>query len=771
MSNSRSGSNTGVRARLSVDSLEERVVPAGVQAAYAVTQDWTSGFQAEVRLTNKGSAAVPFNALSFTLPASISSLWDAKVVSHTGTQYQVSNAGWNTVIPAGGMVTFGFVASGPSTASGFALNGIPLDGTSPPPPALPTVSVADVSVREGNTGTTGAVFAITLSTASTTPITVKYATADGTAKASSDYSSILGTVTFAPGETTKTVSVAVIGDTDVEPDESFTLGLSTPSGATLGRSTATGTIQNDDISSNGDLSFQVLNDWGSGLTGQITIHNSGTSPISNWTLSFDLPGLIGSLWNGKVLSHTGTSYVVAPADWNSTIPAGGTASIGFTTSPGGITATNLVLATNGGPLSPPPPPANRPPVAVNDAVHTDPSTAARVSVLANDTDPDGDPISVTAVGTAAHGTVVRNTDGTITYTPTTGYTGLDTFTYSISDGRGGTASGSVTVTISATTTTPSSWPAHVFAPYVDATLWPTYDFVATARTTGVKYFTLAFITSDSQNLPAWGGYSEYAVSGTEFDLKMQSQIASLRALGGDVVVSFGGASGLELAQKITDVNALTAAYRSVVQAYGLTHIDFDIEGAAVADKASIDRRSQAIANLQTEMAAASKELNVSFTLPVLPTGLTADGLYVLQSAKQFGVHVGVVNVMAMDYGDSAAPNPSGHMGDYAIQAGNSLFTQLTQVFGSTTTEAQRWQMIGVTPMIGVNDVQTEVFDQQEARELLAWAQSKGIGRLSMWSLNRDQQNSAGAIGYVDLNSSSILQSPLEFSNILGVFTG
>jgi len=417
-------------------------------------------------------------------------------------------------------------------------------------------------------------------------------------------------------------------------------------------------------------------------------------------------------------------------------------------------------------------------VAANDAASTVTGRQVQVSVLANDTDSDGDTLTVLAAGPPGHGSVVVNTNGTVTYTPTAGFTGTDAFAYTVSDGRGGNAFGTVTVQVTSPPTPPpvspptsaSTWPAHVFAPYVDATAWPTYDFVATARASGVKYFTLAFITADTGGKAAWGGYPSYEVTGTDFSNQMKSQITALRALGGDVAVSFGGASGQELAQVITNVTDLAAAYRSVIQTYGLTHIDFDIEGAAVADRTSIDRRSQAIAILQAEAQSAGRELNVRFTLPVLPTGLDANGLNVVASAKRHGVRVDVVNIMAMDYGDGAAPNPSGRMGDYAIQAGTSLFNQLGQLYGSSLTDAQRWAMVGVTPMIGLNDVTTEKFDQQEARELEAWAASHNIGLLSMWSLNRDRQNSAGAIGYVDTNSSSLVQSPLEFSAIFNAFT-
>src|SRR5262249_4464561 len=91
---------------------------------------------------------------------------------------------------------------------------------SPPVGDLPSLSLGDVTVAEGNAGTTNAVFTVTLSAPSTVPVTVSYATADGTAKASdSDYVATSGTLTFAPGETCKTITVQVKGDKKKEVDE------------------------------------------------------------------------------------------------------------------------------------------------------------------------------------------------------------------------------------------------------------------------------------------------------------------------------------------------------------------------------------------------------------------------------------------------------------------------------------------------------------------------------------------------------------------------
>jgi hypothetical protein len=658
--------------------LEGREVPAGVVANYAVTQDWGSGFQASLSLVNSQPTAVADWRLEFDLAANITSIWDAQVVSHSGNHYFITGAAWDSNLSGGGTVSFGFVASPGHVASpsNYVLGGVPLGGTTPPP--LPTLSVNNVSVPEGNSGTTAAVFSVTLSAASAVPVTLQYATADGTATAGSDYQAAGGTLTFAPGETSKMVTVQVIGDTVPEPNETFFLNLSNPTGATLAQGQGTGTILDDNTppAGSGDFPFQVTSDWGSGFTGQVNIRNSGSTAVTNWSLELDFPGQITSIWDATVASHAGNHYVVQNAGWNSTIAAGATVSFGFNGSPGNVTAgpTNYVL-------------------------------------------------------------------------------------------HGDTGAGALPVPA------PSAWPAHVFAPYVDMTLYPTYDLVSAAKNEGLRYFTLAFVVADANKLPAWGGYTDYEVNGGAFDTALRSQIAGLRAQGGDVSVSFGGAAGQELAQVITDITALKIAYQSVIDTYGLTHIDFDIEGAAVADHASIDRRSQAIAALQQAAVAAGKELDVSFTLPVLPSGLTADGLYVLQSALRYGVKINTVNVMAMDYGDSAAPAAQGQMGGYAIQAATSLFGQLQGLYGTALTDAQRWRMIGVTPMIGLNDVTTETFTPPDAQQLLAFARQRGLGELAMWSLNRDRQNAAGTLNWVDTTSSSIIQQPFEFSLIFHAFTG
>jgi VCBS repeat-containing protein len=120
--------------------------------------------------------------------------------------------------------------------------------------SVPTLSIANVSVNEGTSGTSNAVFTVSLSAASARSVTVGFHTADGTAN-SSDYVSTSGTLTFNPGDTTKTISVTINGDEVAEADETFTLSLSNPTNAILSSAIGTGTILNDDVA--GSLQFSA----------------------------------------------------------------------------------------------------------------------------------------------------------------------------------------------------------------------------------------------------------------------------------------------------------------------------------------------------------------------------------------------------------------------------------------------------------------------------------------------------------------------------------
>jgi hypothetical protein len=305
---------------------------------------------------------------------------------------------------------------------------------------------------------------------------------------------------------------------------------------------------------------------------------------------------------------------------------------------------------------------------------------------------------------------------------------------------------------------------YVFAPYLDITQYPTPSLPAIKRASGIRAATVAFVTAQgtTQCVPTWGGYATYPATGSK--AFQRTAIAAFRNARGQVAVSFGGEAGAELAATCTTVPALTRAYENVIAAYHPSRIDFDVEGAAVDDPASIARRSQALAAVQKAARAARRSLQISLTLPVLPSGLTADALSVVRSAVRNHVTLHYINLMAMDYGDSAAPDPQGHMAAYAISAARNANRQLHRLYPQLSTNARN-RMIGLTPMIGINDVQTETFTLTDAHTLAAYAASSHLGLLSMWQLERDLQCTTPTTS-AQIACSSVAQTPYEFSRTL-----
>ncbi|HEY3483114.1 MAG TPA: ricin-type beta-trefoil lectin domain protein [Streptomyces sp.] len=275
--------------------------------------------------------------------------------------------------------------------------------------------------------------------------------------------------------------------------------------------------------------------------------------------------------------------------------------------------------------------------------------------------------------------------------------------------------------------------------------------------TGAKYFTLAFVIDGGGCNATFNGDTSIT------DASWTSAINSLRAGGGDVIASFGGASGTEIGISCSSVDALKTQYKRVIDGRHLTRLDFDIEGAPLDNTAANDRRNTALAQLQQEYAAAGKKLDVQYTLPVNPTGLEADSLSLLNNAKSHGLNVTLVNIMTMDYG------PSMDMGQAAISAAQALHSQLGQIW-TTKTSAQLYAMEGNTPMIGVNDSSNEVFSTGNAQSLETFAKNNGIQELSYWALGRDKACASNG-GSAQSGCSGTSQSPFQFASIFNAVTG
>ena len=280
--------------------------------------------------------------------------------------------------------------------------------------------------------------------------------------------------------------------------------------------------------------------------------------------------------------------------------------------------------------------------------------------------------------------------------------------------------------------------------YVDICNYPTPKIMKTFDAIAQKYYTLAFIVADPKIKKAsWGGY--YALD-TYFFL---DQVFDIRKAGGDVIISCGGANGSEIAQVITDETELLKEYQRIVDMYDLRMISFDIEGGSAADKPSIQRRNRVLKKLQQN----NKNLKINYCLPVMPFGLTTDGVYLLEDAKKNNVDINICNIMIMDYNSDTKLD----MGQAGIDAAKNLRKQLDDLKYNNVK-------IGLTPMIGINDTQ-QIFTLENTKQVVKYSQENNIGMLSYWSLIRDHKQTK--VNKNDLsNNSGIIQEDYDFLKIM-----
>jgi chitinase len=313
----------------------------------------------------------------------------------------------------------------------------------------------------------------------------------------------------------------------------------------------------------------------------------------------------------------------------------------------------------------------------------------------------------------------------------------------------------------------------VYSPYVDVTNTPTYPFQLPSSNP-VSSVYLAFVVSDSEEpcTPSWGTY--YTLDGAEQGLDLDARAAQLRSQGGSVMISYGGQANTELAVDCTDPTKLRQAYLEPIQRYHAKAIDLDIEGANLADTEANARRATAIAAVQKERAAEKKPLQVWMTLPVSSHGLTAEGIAAVEAMLKAKVELAGVNAMTMDFGpgEGAEKDLLGTI-ESALDATQVQVQSLWRAAGLPSSAGDAWGHVGVTPMLGVNDVTTERFTTKDARDLAEFVNKRGIPRVSAWSLNRDSQcgGAFAKVGELSDTCSGVVQKPLEFTHIFGQLRG
>lgn len=309
-------------------------------------------------------------------------------------------------------------------------------------------------------------------------------------------------------------------------------------------------------------------------------------------------------------------------------------------------------------------------------------------------------------------------------------------------------------------------PGHIFAPYFQS--YTGADPAVVSRDSGARYLTMAFLQTQTTGScdVLWNGNPATPVARATYG----SQIARIRAAGGDVIPSFGGYSAdstaTEIADSCTDVGRIAAAYEKVVTTYGVTRLDMDIEDASLNNTAAIDRRNQAIHMVQRWADREHRPLQIVYTLPTTPAGPESNAVNVLASAIRYSARVDIVNIMTFDYYDD---QPHEMAADTKTAAEGLLGTLRTLY--PHRAEIELWRMVGVTEMLGIDDYGSggetgplEVFTLADARTIADWAARRHIGELSFWALGRDNGGCPGVPGSDDC--SGVVQGPYEFTRIL-----
>jgi hypothetical protein len=309
-------------------------------------------------------------------------------------------------------------------------------------------------------------------------------------------------------------------------------------------------------------------------------------------------------------------------------------------------------------------------------------------------------------------------------------------------------------------------PHQLFAPYFE-----TYDttdggMAALSQASGSKYLSLAFLqTAQAGSCTAdWNGNPATPIARSSFG----SDIAAIQHAGGNVIPSFGGfaadTTGTELADSCTDVHAIARVFESLVTTYHVNRIDLDIEGTSISNAAGINRRNEAIAETERWAKQHGHRIQFAYTLPTFPTGLTSDGVAILQNAIADHARISVVNLLTFDYFFGTEQN----MVTDTETAAAGLLSQLQSLYPRTPA-AKLWHMIGVTEMPGIDDFgPEETLSEADATAVLNWAEQHRIGFLSFWAVQRDNGGCPGTKGAG--NCSGLDQPTWFFSHVFEHFT-
>jgi hypothetical protein len=318
-----------------------------------------------------------------------------------------------------------------------------------------------------------------------------------------------------------------------------------------------------------------------------------------------------------------------------------------------------------------------------------------------------------------------------------------------------TFGGSTTTPTTPPTTSPTSTPpstggpgAKAVAPYFYTGWGNPPNPVTVMNATGVKWFTMAFMLNSGTCVPKWDG-SRALTGGAD-----QTAINNIRANGGDVVVSFGGAAGPWLENTCSSASALAAAYQTVINTYSLKAIDIDLEGTPYDSATDQAKVVAALKTIKTNNPGITEYITLGSYTYGPDTSL-------INRAAAAGVQIDGWGIMTFDWG-----NTTSNQGTLTTQAADGLKNDLKAAYGYSDADA--YKHVGISSMNGITDENATV-TLDNMRTITAYATTHQIARLTFWSLNRDRQ-CAGAYPNDD-TCSGVSQASWDFTKIIAGYKG
>lgn len=320
---------------------------------------------------------------------------------------------------------------------------------------------------------------------------------------------------------------------------------------------------------------------------------------------------------------------------------------------------------------------------------------------------------------------------------------------------------------------PNELPHPFYAPYLDSGSWPwesSLDIPAMLNA-GVKNMIVAFVQDHLPDAPTNQVKPAFAqlygmMHGPGLNSGNLAQaFKNARSVGGEYMLSFGGADGVYLAASITDTDLLADMFYAILRIYKSRYVDFDIEGAYLSDINAITRTADAMKLVIQRYNQEGLNLDIVLTLPAIPSGLAPSGVQAVNIFIDAGAKPFVVNMMTMFF----PPAPPTGMASQIISSMRGLACDSNA--DNTTISNSMYSVVGITPLVGkdltfnTGTHMYNIYDHDDAQTVASYVSTNNVMMLSMWNINVMDRGFSVAAPMPTWNDPGIIKQELDISRI------